>query len=49
MVLIDDAMAENGEFLTEYVDQIHMATDSIFKEIKVKSVLKTTMMCDLIS
>ena len=34
--MVDDAMAENGEFLTEYVNQIHMATDSIFKEIRSK-------------
>ena len=34
--MVDDDMAENGEFLTEYVDQIHMATDSIFKEIRSK-------------
>lgn len=32
----DDAMVENGEFLLEYVDQIHMVTDYIFKEIRSK-------------
>ena len=34
--MLDDAMIENGEFLPEYVDQIRMATDSIFKEIRSK-------------
>ena len=34
--MVDDDMAENGEFLTEYVDQIHMATYSILKEIRSK-------------
>ena len=34
--MVDDVMFENGQFLTEYVNQIHMATDSIFKEIRSK-------------
>ena len=34
--MVDDAMVENGQFLTECVNQIHMATDSIFKEIRSK-------------
>ena len=34
--MLDDAMIKNSEFLPEYVDQIRMATDSIFKEIRSK-------------
>ena len=44
--MVDDAMAENGEFLTEYVDQIHMATDSIFKEIKENVQERINNRCD---
>jgi len=34
--MVDDAMVVNGQFLTEYVNQIHMATNSILKEIRSK-------------
>ena len=34
--MLDDAMVENCEFLSEYAGQIRVATDSIFKEIRSK-------------